>query len=112
MSLSPAGRPQPSPGDGIPADSSPLSAKPTAQSSRLWTVCFILLALEAGAFLSVFPWIDAWHINHFRSFSPFVTAFWDDPYFRGAVTGLGVTNLLVALGQSIHLIRSLRKPRY
>jgi hypothetical protein len=61
-----------------------------------------------GGFLVVFPWIDAWHLNHLPAFFPAVFSLWDDSYFRGAITGLGVANLLVALGQSFYLIRSLR----
>jgi hypothetical protein len=112
MSLSPADRPQPSTdaaytGANLPVP--PAVAPP--RTNRLWTVCFILLALEVGGFLAIFPWIDAWHLNHFRAFFPSASDLWDDAYFRGAVTGLGVANLLVALGQSLHLIRSLRKTR-
>ena len=61
-------------------------------------MCFILLALEVGGFLAIFPWIDAWHLNHFRAFFPSAAGLWDDAYFRGAVTGLGIADLLVALG--------------
>ncbi len=112
MSLGPAGHPQPSSGDpslAAPEDSSTTAAR---RHNRLWTVCFILLALEVGLFLAVFPWIDAWHLNHFRAFFPSASAFWDDPYFKGAITGLGLTNLLVALGQSVHFVRSLKKSSY
>ena len=112
MSLSPADHPHPSSGDpslAVPHDS---SAPPEPRPNRLWTLCFILLALEVGLFLAVFPWVDAWHLNHFRAFFPSASALWDDPYLKGAVTGLGVTNLFVALGQSVHLVRSLRKPKF
>jgi hypothetical protein len=114
MSLSPADRPQPSTDAGATGATFPVpapSVAPALRTNRLWTVCFIFLALEVGGFLSVFPWIDAWHLNHFRAFFPSASALWDDAYFRGAVTGLGIANLLVALGQSLHLIRSLRKTR-
>src|ERR1700742_1968954 len=112
MSLSPADHPQPSAGL---ANSGTSAAHPAVglltRASRLWTICFILLTLEVGGFLAIFPWIDAWHLNHFRAYFPYASELWDDPYFRGAVTGLGVTNLLVAFGQFVHLIRSARKPR-
>jgi hypothetical protein len=116
MSLSPGDRPQHYAGDGGPVQTATSAVAPPEapmnRATRLWTICFILLALEIGGFLAVFPWIDAWRINNFRSFFPSMAPLWDDPYFRGAITGLGITNLLVALGQSVYLIRSLRKPRY
>ena len=113
MSLSPADHPQPSPGlPGTGAPPAPPGPGFVSRASRLWSICFILLALEVGGFLAVFPWIDAWHLNHFRAFSPSASELWDDPYFRGAITGLGVVNLLVAFGQFVHLVRSARKPRY
>jgi hypothetical protein len=114
MSLSPADRPHPSSEAATNGASFPVptpSIAPPTRANRLWTVCFILLALEVGGFLAIFPWIDAWHLNHFRAFFPSASDLWDDPYFRGALTGLGIANLLVALGQSLHLVRSLRKSR-
>lgn len=111
MSLSPADYPQPSPGVTAPGAAHPAAAHPS-RANRLWTICFILLALEVGGFLTVFPWLDAWQLNHFRAFFPSATELWDDPYFRGAISGLGLTNLLVALGQFIHFLQSLRTPRY
>jgi hypothetical protein len=79
---------------------------------RVWTGLFAIFAFEIGAFLLVFPWMDSWTLNHLPSFFPSLPDFqdlWDDPYFKGAVSGLGLANLYIAFGQLIHLIRSSRK---
>jgi len=103
MSLS-ADMPQPSPGSAA-ADAAKAAGFQPGRRGRVWTICFMLLALEIGGFLVVFPWMGAWHLNHFRALFPSLSAIWEDPYFRGAVTGLGAVNLLVAAGQAVHLLR-------
>jgi hypothetical protein len=78
--------------------------------SRLWSICFIVLAFELGGFLLLFPWREAWHLNHFPTLFPSFFDIWDSPYFRGAISGLGVVDLLIATSQSIYLFRSSRTP--
>ena len=76
---------------------------------RLWAACFALLAFVIGTFLMVFPWLDAWTLNHLPSLFPSVLAefqdLWDDPFFKGAVSGLGVLNVYISLRQ----IASIRR---
>ena len=81
---------------------------PTYGASRVWTICFAVLTLELGGFLLVFPWMDSWHLNHFPALVPAFFEIWDDPYFRGAISGLGVVNLLISLAQFLYLVRSSR----
>jgi len=104
MSLSPTDMPQSASGNAM-ADPVAAAAARSSRSGRIWTICFVLLALEIGGFLVVFPWMEAWRLNHFRAIFPSLSTIWEDPYFRGAVTGLGAVNLLVAAGQAIHLFR-------
>jgi len=106
MSLSPVNMPESSSGSASPE--SPAAANPRSGHRKIWTICFILLALEIGGFLVVFPWMEAWRLNHFRALFPSLSAVWEDPYFRGAITGLGAVNLLVAIGQTVHLFRPSR----
>ena len=75
-------------------------------ASQVWTICFTVLTLELGCFLLVFPWMDAWHLNHFPALVPAFFEIWDDPYFRGAISGLGVVNLFISLAQLLYLVRS------
>jgi hypothetical protein len=76
---------------------------------RLWVVLFAIFAFEIGAFLVVFPWTDAWTLNHLPSFFPGhevdLQDLWDDPYFRGGLTCLGLLNVYIALREALQLIR-------
>jgi len=76
---------------------------------RLWVVLFALFAFEIGAFLVVFPWMDSWNLNHLPSFFPSnqiaLQDLWDEPYFRGALSGLGLCNVYIALREIVQLIR-------
>jgi hypothetical protein len=106
MSLSPADTPQRPPEEGnSPASPSYAPAFPDRRQSRLWAICFAILAFEIGGFLVVFPWMEAWRLNHFPAFYPPLFGIWDDPYFRGAISGLGVVNILVAIRQTFYLLR-------
>ena len=71
----------------------------------VWVVLFSILAFEIGLFLAVFPWMDYWTFNHLTGYLPALEGYWDDPYFKGAVTGLGCVNLYIAAAQIISLIQ-------
>jgi hypothetical protein len=76
---------------------------------RLWAVLFAIFALEIGTFLVAFPWMDSWTLNHLPTFFPGheseLQDLWDDPYFRGALSSLGLLNLYIALREGVKLIR-------
>lgn len=72
---------------------------------RLLTVCFAVFAFEVGLFLVIFPWMDSWSLNYFQGLSPAIENMWDEPTFRGMVTGLGFVNIYIALLQTLKLFR-------
>jgi hypothetical protein len=76
---------------------------------HLWVVLFAIFAFEIGAFLVVFPWMDSWTLNHLPALFPSheieLQDLWDDAYFRGAFSGLGLLNVYIALRQVVQLIR-------
>ena len=76
--------------------------------SRVWTGCFAIFCLEIGAFLTVFPWLDSWRLSHFPAMFPWILSLWEDPYLRGAISGLGLVNLAIAAAQVNHLLRCNR----
>ena len=81
----------------------------SGRQQRLWVVLFALFAFEIGTFLAVFPWMDAWTLNHLPSFFPGheieLQDLWDDPYFRGTLRSLGLLNVYISLRQALQLIR-------
>ncbi len=81
---------------------------PRRRSGKLLNVCFAIFAFEIGIFLVIFPWMDdTWKMNYFPTVNPALRNIWEDPYFRGALTGLGLVNIYVALWE---FFRSLRRP--
>ena len=76
---------------------------------RLWVVLFAIFAFEIGTFLVVFPWMDSWTLNHLPSFFPGheieLQDLWDDTYFRGALSCLGLMNVYISLREALRLIR-------
>jgi hypothetical protein len=116
MSLSPEPLPQPQPGfsSASPSETPPeVSPRESLRRNRRRVIAglfFALFAFEIGLFLVVFPWMDSWDLNYFEDFFPSLRDTWDDPAFRGAVTGLGLINIYIAVVQIFDLIRRPRRP--
>jgi hypothetical protein len=65
--------------------------------TRLLRVVLLLLWLELGLMLILVPWSDMWDINYFLYQYPGLGLIMKNPYLRGAVSGLGLMNVLFAL---------------
>ena len=100
MSLTPepASTPESTPG-------SPIVTRRSHRTPRLLRLCFAIFTFEIGLFLAVFPWVDLWSVNYFAGWFPALENIWDEPYFRGAVTGLGLVNIYVACAEVLRLFR-------
>ena len=73
---------------------------------KILRYCFALFTLEVGLFLVVFPWTDTWFFNYFQDFNQLFRNVWEDPYFRGAVSGLGLVNVYLAVAEFLHTLRN------
>ena len=58
---------------------------------------FIVFAFEIGFFLLVFPWMQGWDRTSIPLLSPLLAHIWDNPFFRGAISGLGAVNIYISL---------------
>jgi hypothetical protein len=104
MSLIPDNAPS-SPEQSIAPALAPARRAHTWQS-RLLGICLAIFTFEIGLFLVVFPWMDdAWSINYIQKLVPALRAVWEDPYFRGALTGLGLVNIYISCLEMIRLFR-------
>lgn len=65
----------------------------------------VIVCLELGLFLLVFPWTDYWTSNYFATFVPKYFWVWESAYFKGAISGLGVVNLSICFSEIIRLRR-------
>lgn len=104
-------------------DLAPSTAAPPAQAAgtvpvepRAWrwyhkfsAVLLIVLCLEIGLFLLVFPWSEYWQNNYFASLVPHWRQYWMNSYLRGGISGLGVANLYLSLAELFRLRRFSRR---
>ena len=71
----------------------------------------VLLAaffLEIGFVLACVPWSTYWDRNYFAQAVPAVHGIMTNDFVRGAVTGLGVVNIAVAVGELVSLLAARR----
>lgn len=68
----------------------------------------IALLLEIGFVLIVVPWSEYWDRNYFAEAVPGVRAFITNNFVRGAVSGLGLINILTGLSDLVSMVTSRR----
>jgi hypothetical protein len=99
------------PSEGIPlppAAVEPHEAVPAPAPVFRWyhkvsAVLFITLCLDIGLFLLICPWTEYW--DNFAAFVHAWRPYLDNMYMRGAISGLGVVNLYISLGEVFRLRR-------
>lgn len=93
-----------SPGSLLTEDSGPPQP---SRRLRLWrrvqTVVFILFCLEMGIVLVLFPWSSLWDRNYFFALAPQWATVFASSYLRGAISGLGVINVWIAVSEAWRL---------
>jgi hypothetical protein len=76
------------------------------------SLLFIVFCFELGVFLFIFPWLQYWERNWFSSFVPEWHHYWANSFVRGAVSGLGVLNIYIALAEIFRLRRFSQQRRH
>jgi hypothetical protein len=76
---------------------------------RLLLVAFFF---EVGFVLVVIPWSAFWDRNYFAQMSPALGTFITNNFVRGAVSGLGLINIVAGLADLVSLVlaRSAERP--
>ena len=69
------------------------------------SILLIIFCAEVGLFLLLYPWSDKWDQNFFASLLPRSYWIWKNAYVRGAVSGLGILNLYISIGEIFRLFR-------
>ena len=96
----------PAPGRGEPVSE-------LTRFEKLSYVLYVLMSIEVGVFLLVYPWYNDgqfWAQNYFVKSVPEWRPVLLSNYFRGAVSGLGVLNLLIGAFHTLAL-RDVLFPR-
>jgi hypothetical protein len=65
---------------------------------RLLRIVLLLLWLELGLVLILAPWSNAWETNFFLYQYPGLGTLLTNPFLRGAISGLGLVNVLLSIG--------------
>ena len=71
-----------------------------------WAFAWIF-AFELGLFLIIFPWLSNWDLSWMAARSPLLSSLWMSHYFRGALSGLGLLNIYIAVVELLRQIKSL-----
>lgn len=66
--------------------------------NRIYRALLVVLAFEMGALLLYLPWSIYWEQNFFLSHYPLLRFIVLHPFFRGAVSGIGILDILLAIG--------------
>src|ERR1700735_1856817 len=64
---------------------------------RLMRFVVLLFWLELGLALIVVPWLDLWDTNYFLFQYPALALVLKNPFLRGAISGLGVINVMLSI---------------
>lgn len=83
---------------------------------KLTVIFFIILCLLLGTYLILAPWdtlFGSWSDNYLLAFVadksglPVIQRTVSSNWFRGAVTGLGVVNIVIAVWEALHFKQSV-----
>jgi hypothetical protein len=76
--------------------------------NRLLAVAFILFCFEVGLFLFFVPWSPLWEHNIVLTYFPALRDFALNNSVRGAVSGLGLVDLVLGLAELARFWKSFR----
>ena len=70
--------------------------------AKIINILFILYSLEVGIALLVLPWLNIWDNNLVLYLCPRIAPVVTNPFFKGAVLGLGIDSILVGIYEAAH----------
>ena len=75
---------------------------------------YVFYCFEVGIFLAVAPWLlpSVWEQNYFFVLIPQLRDIFLNGYFRGAITGIGVLNVSMAVAEVIRNERTRHLAEY
>ena len=84
----------------------------TPAVARLLKIIYILYSVEAGIFLIWLPWMSFWDTNYLTYYYPQILPVITNPFFKGAVMGLGIVNLMIGIYEVVHFKKLSKGPFY
>jgi hypothetical protein len=77
---------------------------------RLLTIIYIVFCSELGIVLFILPWASFWGKNYFVDHYPLVSGIARNYFLRGAVSGLGLADIWLAVYELCRLLHPPRTP--
>lgn len=74
---------------------------------RVFLVVLIVFCFELGIFLLVLPWSSFWERHYLLFQYPGLSRWVLNHYFRGAISGLGLIDLYLAVYETAHFRQTL-----
>ena len=71
--------------------------------ARILNILYILYSLEVGIALLWLPWQSLWENNYVVYLFPQIRPIIDNPFFKGAILGLGIDNILIGIREVVHI---------
>ena len=75
----------------------------------LTRILLVAYFIEVGVLLVFVPWSAFWERNYFTQLVPGLGAVVGNPFVRGAVSGLGVINVIAGVAELFSLFSSRRR---
>jgi hypothetical protein len=78
------------------------SAPQTQPGSLVFKILYIFFSLGFGVLLLSLPWQHFWDNNYLLYHYPQIRPLVSDSYFKGAVLGLGIADILIGIYEIAH----------
>ena len=77
---------------------------------RLRSVLWLLILFECGVVLVFLPWLQIWESSYILAQFPALRPYVLHPALRGAISGLGALDILLAIGMGRELLHMKPSP--
>ena len=79
------------------------------KTAKAFNILFIVYSLEVGIALLWLPWKVIWENNLILYLFPQIAPVVTSPFFKGAILGLGIDNILIGIYETIRLKSSSKR---
>ncbi len=69
---------------------------------RFSLVIFVIFCIELGMLLAVLPWTRIWTDNSLLAAHPAWHSMFQDNFFRGVITGVGLIDVWIGIWEAVH----------
>jgi hypothetical protein len=77
--------------------------------SWIWNILYIAYSLEVGIALLYLPWSRSWDNNYILYLYPHLRPLVINSFFKGAVLGLGIVNILIGFNEIGQIRKAWKK---